>query len=389
MTMTRRLNRFAWGFGLVLGLLAGGQTASAGEYVLTEYGGVGDGQFNNAPVINAIIRNLPPEGGTIVVPEGEFRINSPIVLNKSFVTIRGNNHGQRSNVDPAVPGTTGPAGGSKILVGPGVEAGILVPNEQPRISGLLIRDLAIQGLDPGTNQGIVIDRASDGVRIENVNCINLDKGIFMRDADAARISGCWLAECRAPLHIDAGRQIIVADNHLGGQPGGVTAGFNNLDHLQFTGNTIFPDGNVGLSLGNCHQCNISDNTISGLYTGLIEINGNMNTLSNNGIFAERRNGQWAPDPAGRDGLWGLIRIEGNDNMVSSNNIISWQPENDTRLHIVGGERNQVYNNNIAGIGSSRMIVVNGANAIGTRIINSGYPNEIREGNDSTGVRYSP
>jgi len=384
--VSRRLSVVAM---LALLLGPGVSPAAAGEWVLTEFGGIGDGQFDNAPVFNAIIENMPPEGGTIVVPEGEFRINSPIIVDKSFVTIRGNNHGQRSNVDPGVAGTTAPAGGSKILVGPGVNAGILVPDEEPRISGLLFRDLAIQGLDPGTNQGIIINRSNDGVRIENVNCINLDKGIFLAEADAARISGCWLAECRAPLHIDGGRQIIVSNNHLGGQPGGVTAGFDNLDHLQFTGNTIFPDGRVGLFLGNCHQCNIASNTISGKFTGLIDIRGNMNTLTNNGIFAERRDGEWPADPAGRDGLWGLIRIEGNDNMVSSNNIISWQPENDTRLHIVGGERNQVFNNYIAGIGSTRKIVVNGANAQNTRIVNSGVSGEIKTGNQSTKVRYSP
>src|SRR5439155_14091119 len=66
-----------------------------GEYLITDYGAKGDNSFDNAPVINSVIAKFGSSGGTILIPAGDFRINSPIVVtNKNNVTIRGVNYGQ-------------------------------------------------------------------------------------------------------------------------------------------------------------------------------------------------------------------------------------------------------------------------------------------------------
>src|SRR2546426_900979 len=68
-----------------------------GEYLITNYGAKGDGSFDNAPIINGLINQLPNYGGSIVIPHGDFRINSNISIpaGKNYVTIRGLGRGSR------------------------------------------------------------------------------------------------------------------------------------------------------------------------------------------------------------------------------------------------------------------------------------------------------
>lgn len=371
-------------------LLAGVLHATEGAYLITDHGARGDNGFDNAPVINSLISRFGPEGGTIQIPAGDFRINSPII-GRSNVTIRGVNYGLRSNVDPTPPGVFGPAGGSKLILGAGVTDGILVPADAPPLSGLAIMDLALQGSDGAVYQvGIRVLRANAFTRIEGVNCINLKKGVFLREASHAYIANCWLAECESPLHLELGSNCIVSDNSLGGQPGGVTADFHGHQNLIFTGNNVFPDGHTGLWLTNSNNCNISHNIFTGVYTGMVQIEGNMNMISRNTLTAVEPGGVWPPDPRGRDGLYGFIRVTGNDNVLESNTLFSWQPQGDCRIHIAAGERNVLRNFDIGARGSSRKIFLNGALTSWTRITHCGVPSEIDlSGSPTARVSYDP
>ncbi|GAA3314460.1 hypothetical protein GCM10020331_007010 [Ectobacillus funiculus] len=72
---------------------------------------------NNASIINELINTMPPSGGVIELPAGEMWIYSPIIINRSYVTIRGVNAGTRSNVDSEEQtGLTHPGGGSKLVL---------------------------------------------------------------------------------------------------------------------------------------------------------------------------------------------------------------------------------------------------------------------------------
>ena len=55
---------------------------------ITQFGLPTDGSTDCADLINAIIADLPPEGGTILIPEGTFRLDSPIQLTRNFVTLK-------------------------------------------------------------------------------------------------------------------------------------------------------------------------------------------------------------------------------------------------------------------------------------------------------------
>ena len=364
--------------------------ATEGVYLITDHGAKGDNAFDNAPILNALISGFGPEGGTILVPAGDFRLQSPLVV-KNNVTIRGVNYGQRSHVDPTPPGVFGPAGGSKLILGAGMATGILLPAGSPAATGITIRDLAVSGSDAAVYQtGIDLDRANEFTRISGVNCVSLRKGIRLREASRATVERCWIAECVTPLHIDTGTECLVADNSFGGQPGGVTCDFNAQERLLFTGNNVFPDGHTGLRLTASNGCNISHNSFTGWYTGMIQITGNMNLFAHNTLSAVRNNGSWPADPLGRDGFFGFVRLSGDDNVLESCTLYSWQPEGDCRIHCAAGERNVFRNLDIGAIGSSRKIFVNGELTSWTRITHSGVPAEIDLSSSSTArVTYDP
>lgn len=343
-----------------------------GEFLITNHGAKGDGTFDNAAVINNLINQLPNTGGSIVIPHGDFRINSPVIVRKPYVTIRGLGRG------------------SRLVIGAGVTDGILVPDEAPRISGVVVRDLHIAGTDWGIYQtGLKVDRASDGFHVDQVSFTGVSRGMFLRATDAAQITGCEVTQSQSSLYLQGGFMGLVTRNRFSGYSGGISVELADLDRIVFSGNIIAPDGHTALQLRNAHSCNLSGNSITTWYAGGIEVEGNMNCLTGNSISALQVNGQWVPDPRGRDGLWGLIRIRGNDNSVTSSSIVSWQPENDIRVNMVSGERNILRDLTIAGIGSNRKVNVDPA-AGWTRITCCGWPQETNlNGNPTARVVYDP
>jgi parallel beta-helix repeat protein len=347
------------------------QVMTNGEYLITNNGGDGGGWVDNAAAFNNLINALPPSGGCIVIPNGTFRVNSPINVSRQYVTIRG----------------MGP--GSKILVAGGANQGILCPNQSPRLSGFTVRDLQIQGLDWNVYRtGISVDRANDGLYINNVLCNNMNRGFYLRECDAGRVIGNSVAGCESSLYMTGGFSTLVTRNTFSGFSGGTAVELMNLDRCNFTSNSITPDGRTSLRLGNAHACNVTGNTILTIFTGCIEVTGNMNTFSGNNITAALSGGSWAADPAGRSSTYGLIRISGNDNQFASSNIMSWQPLNHTRLNVVSGDRNVIRDLVIGATGSNKKINISGGTWC--RITNSGWSSEISlNGNSTARVIYDP
>ena len=212
----------------VSGMAASASVQPSGQYLITDYGAVGNGKFDNAPIINGIISRLPAAGGTIRIPIGEFVIDSPLLITSCNVTIQGVNRGWRSNVDLPVPGLTGLGGGSKLILGPQAECAIEVPIRQRmpdgqanRVTGIAIRDLNICGAGSSAGQtGVDIDQDGDGLVIDNISCINLGQGLLIKSADATRISDCLIAECRTCVSVLYSIQTMLTNCDFGGQPRG-------------------------------------------------------------------------------------------------------------------------------------------------------------------------
>lgn len=107
---------------------------------ITQFGLPTDGSTDCADLINAIIADLPPEGGTILIPEGTFRLDSPIQLTRNFVTLKG--------VNDDVAATAADARESRLILGNAEYALHVAPvadidGRKNRISGVEVNGLTL------------------------------------------------------------------------------------------------------------------------------------------------------------------------------------------------------------------------------------------------------
>ena len=341
-------------------------TKPAPEYVITHYGAKGDGSTDCSAIINDLISKLPISGGTIVIPEGDFLLSSPIVVNKNFVTIKGLNPGLRSNVDVPVSSILHPGGGSKLILG-AASAGIMVPTlpdvggRKNRISGLVVHNLLITGGSTSKGTGISIQQDNDGIRIEDVIGINLNVGIVANAADAMIIKSCWISECRNSIEMSHGIQNLISNCQLGAQPGGITMKLNNQENFNVTGNHIYPDGDVNLQMNNCTYGNISGNNFQSYYVGMIELNqGSFNLITSN-VCWMRTPSDANRQLRGKPNDYGVIRILGSGNMISNNTLTcNWAntANNPVTIRSAEGSSNSYHNLKISNTSSSRVFYVN-------------------------------
>jgi len=344
------------------------------EYVITDYGAVADGKTDCGAVINKIINILPPSGGTIIIPEGDFLVNTTINLNKSFITISGLNPGERSGVDVPVNGVTPPGGGSKLILG-SAAAIITVPvlpqvnGVTNRVSGLEISNLVVSGGTTSHGIGIDVLQDNDHVLINNVIGINLTTGIYANAADDMVISSCWISECTNSISMPNGVQNTISDCQLGAQPTGITVELDNQVNFNFTGNQVYPDGSVNLQINNSQYVNVSSNNFQSYYVGMIELNSSNDNLISSNIFAMELPSDTSKQLRGNPNTYGVLRLTGNNNLVSGNSITcAWANPNDNPVTIrsIGGTGNSYDNINITDTKSSSVFYVSG----GCNIFNS-------------------
>lgn len=336
------------------------------EYIITNYGAKGDGKTDCSGIINDLIIKMPASGGTIVIPEGEFLLNNPVVVHRNFITIRGLNPGLRSNVDVASSGVQHPGGGSKLILG-NAAIGIHVPSvpdvngRKNRISGLVIKNLLISGGQGTKGTGIGVVQDNDGIRIENVIGINLNIGISAVSADAMIIRSCWISECKNSIEMTHGIQNMISNCQLGAQPGGITVNLTNQENFNFTGNHVYPDGDVNLQLNNTRFANVSSNNFQSYYVGMIEVNGGQSNLISSNVCWLRVPGEPSRQLRGNQADYGLIRVSGDNHLVSDNSITcNWAnaANNPVTIRSVGGNSNRYQNLKINDVSSSRVFYVN-------------------------------
>lgn len=208
---------FLSGFPFKEKVSASNETISSQTMALdpVDYGAqLNDPNFDNAPIINNLINNMPPSGGVIELPAGEMWIHSPIKINRSYVTIRGVNAGTRSNIDPEEQtGLNHPGGGSKLVLGNNCQTAIVSERRvgAPRVSSIQLESFLIQGRGSDTGQiAVNIDQDNDAVRIIGVSTINVDTGLRLNGADACTVRGCWISEVRnGLLSVGASQQLIL------------------------------------------------------------------------------------------------------------------------------------------------------------------------------------
>ncbi|GAE29315.1 glycosyl hydrolase family 28-related protein [Halalkalibacter hemicellulosilyticus] len=242
---------------------------TTGYYNIIDYGAQSDRPgFDNAKVINEIIQDMGDNGGTIYIPVGNFYIHSPIAIDRSYISIIGDNSGLRSGVDGSTNTTQFGGGGAKLIVEPGVTAiQILDEENSERISGVSFKSFQLRGQG---NNGIGIEAVQDTDRIviDDLVINNIGIGVQLHGADAPSIRNSWIAETTTSIILNgASQQASIVNNSLGAQPDGVTIELENAKWFNISGNNIYPDGSSNIRLYNPIHGTIASNTISARYNG--------------------------------------------------------------------------------------------------------------------------
>lgn len=335
------------------------------EYLVTDYGAVGDGVTDCAEAFNATINALPDHGGVVLIPEGDFLIDSPIKIERNFVTIRGINNGLRSNVDVPADGTDHPGAGSRIVLG-AATYGIQIPiiadlnGLKNRISGVTIENLQITGGTSNKGTGIYVQQDNDGLRINDVVCINLNYGIIANSADAMIISDCWISEVANSIQMTNGIQNMINNCQLGAQPSGITVKLDNQENFIFEGNHVYPDGSANLQLNNCTYVNVSNNNFQSYYLGMLELSGDNNIVNDNIIWM--RNSSQSSQLRSQSEDYGVVRVSGSNNLISGNSIsCDWDTyavTNPVTVRCISGEKNRFSDILIKDCTSTQVFLVN-------------------------------
>lgn len=320
---------------------------------VTAFGAVGDGKTDCSKAINSAIASLPSEGGILVIPEGDFVLDAPIVINKHNVTIKGLNPGMRSNIDVnGINDLLGPGGGSK-LVARNAEAAIKV---ETGMKGVKIMNLMVSGGTKSKNIGIHFTGTNDDGMLSNIIGINLQTGIKIEQAKNMQIANCWVCELPNSIELIGGENINIKNCQLGAQPPGVTCKVQGVNKLLFVNNHVYPDGRENLVLEGCNSCIIEGNNFQSYYNGILVLNGNENKVSKN-IFWLTGAVQNQMLDHGDD--FGIINVKGNNNMFVSNSMsCEWAYADAVTVSAVQGTGNVFKNCFVDNLESYRVFSVN-------------------------------
>lgn len=320
--------------------------------------------FDNAPAFNKAIQALPPVGGTVFIPNGNYFLKSTVTVDRSYVHIMGFNNGLRSGIDPADGSTQTGGGGAKVTVQNPIAAFKLENTHNGnRLSGITFSGFDLRG---DTNGGIGIDGVSNSDRtiIDNMTINNVGIGVRLHAADAPRITNSWIAETQSSILLTgASQQAEIKNNSLGAQPKGTTIYMENPDRFNISGNNIYPDGASAIRILNPVHGSIVGNTISAYYNGMIEFLpnsdgafGNGNVISGNVIALE----SWHDNPDGKDNKWGIVHIQAFNNVIAGNNILAnGTPVNTTGILVMKGDYNRISSNVITIPDTNSKVVING------------------------------
>ena len=309
---------------------------------VTQYGLKNDASSDCSDLVNRLIADLPAEGGVIMFPDGQFRLDSPIKVTRNFVTITG------------AENTT--------LIVNNSEAGIHlayvadVNGQKNRLSGVEIRNIHLVGNDyNGT--GVWVAHDNDRTQLIDVTVEKCYLGMRINGADAIVINNCTMTDVTNGLEMYGGIQNSVTDCKLGSLPGGVTCYISGESNLLFSENELSGAGENGLVVSGT-RINVSDCTVEGQCVGLFELNGDNNLISDN-LFTLRNTG--ADQLAGRSADYGVVLVKGSYNHFTNNTIeCEWNPEieNPITVSAASGDANRFSNCTITDQSSEYVFYVN-------------------------------
>lgn len=364
---------------------------------------VGDPVDDIGEVINSIIADVKARqtglddprgsrpGAVIVLPPGNYRLRTQVVIDISFLRIEGAGHGfTSSSIRFNVPEEEWPdlhelwPGGSRILVdlapGDGIDASagaaFLVERAgSPRISSVEFADFCIDGLhftDDGSGRhpentyvngktGIHVASANDSFRVNGMGFIYLEHALTVHNADALSLHDNFIAECGSCIELRGwGQASKVTDNLIGAGPRGHSIFAENHGGLLVTANNVFPRGASSVHFRGVTRSSITANRLHSFYPGMVVLDGGSaeNLVSSNHLLRDQE--PWTPFldvDNGLDDLHGVLRILGSNNSVIGNHIShvvdseSIRPRGATPviIRVAEGDGNYVATNHIVAL----------------------------------------
>ena len=309
---------------------------------VTQYGLKNDASSDCSDLVNRLIADLPAEGGVILFPEGQYRLDSPIKVTRNFVTITGEENAT--------------------LIVNNSEAGINlayvaeVNGQKNRLSGVEIRNIHLVGNDyNGT--GVWVAHDNDRTQLIDVTVEKCNLGMRINGADAIVINNCTMTDVTNGLEMYGGIQNSVTDCQFGSRQGGVTCYISGESNLLFSDNELDGAGSNGLVVSGT-RINVSDCTVEGQCVGLFELNGDNNLISDN-IFTLANTE--ADQLAGRTADYGVVLVKGNYNHFTNNTIdCEWDPEieNPITVSAASGDANRFSNCTVTDQSSEYVFYVN-------------------------------
>lgn len=303
---------------------------------ITQFGLPTDGSTDCADLINAIIADLPPEGGTILIPEGTFRLDSPIQLTRNFVTLKG------VNDETVVP--VADAKGSRLILGNAEYALHVAPvadigGHKNRISGVEVSGLTLVGKADHQGTGIYVEHDNDRLHFFNIKMENMYQGVKLQGCDAITLARIDATDVVNGIEMNGGIQNMVTNSAFGSSQGGVAARISGESNLIFSHNKLTANDDWCANFTGCSRVNISDNEFTGNKMTFFELSGQNNLLSDNLFTVNQSDNQLN----GKEADYGVIHVKGEYNHFTSNTInVSWSEgiENPTTVNAAEGENNR-------------------------------------------------
>ena len=339
--------------------------SSANRYDVTTWP-VGDPVQDIGEVLNSIIADITSRqtaevdadggkpGAVIVIPPGDYRLRTQVVVDISFLRIEGSGHGfTSSNIRFNVPADEWPdlhelwPGGSRILVDLPLADGaseidgaafVVARTGDPRISSVEFSGFCIDGLhftadgssrDPENTYvngktGIYVASANDSFRITGMGFVYLEHALTVCNADALSIHDNFVAECGSCVELRGwGQASKITDNLIGAGPAGYSIYAENHGGLLITANNVFPRGASSVHLESVSRSSVTANRLHSFYPGMVVLSGGSseNLVASNHLLRDHE--PWTPFLGvdnGLDDLYGLVRVDGSHNSIIGNHI---------------------------------------------------------------------
>jgi inulin fructotransferase (DFA-I-forming) len=376
-------------------------------------------------IINSIIADIKTDqpaqgskpGAVIYIPPGDYSLKTRILIDISYLQIKGSGHGFTSSSIRYNSGNTSSwheiwPGGSRIRVentDGNAEAILIHRDGLPRLSSIELVDFCMDGVSftPDQNSyrngkiGIRSTTPTDSLRIVGLGMVYLERAIVVVEADALHITNNFLCECGSCVElVGSGQASMVNDNLIGAGPAGFSIFAEDHFGLIISGNNIFPRGKSSVHLKNATNNMVSANRLHAFYSGMITMEGacHNNLVSANHFLRNRESFpafQNTPHP--QDDLFGLVHVRGSGNTIVSNHFSFDVPSNTitpagakpTIVLVRSGDNNYIATNHHAANLAVNAVFLDGSTT-NTKVLDCGSSSEFQAANGATfGFRATP